>query len=234
MSAASRATSTALGDRDADVGGVQRRRVVDAVAQVADHVAAALEGKEDPVLLRRRDAREDRRLLGDRSERRIGHPVHLVPNEHLARSSPTCVQTCAVTRSLSPVITLTSTPSSFQRRHDLGGIGQRRVGERHETRSASGPARRLACSDRESEPSAYATASDTEALTVQILVGLSNPPQGILVYWFNMSGHLVRRATAGGCLRERLSRSTGASINRSTTTERRRRSKSNGTSSTFA
>ena len=40
MSAASFATSTARLHRDADVGRVQRRRVVDAVAQIADHVAA--------------------------------------------------------------------------------------------------------------------------------------------------------------------------------------------------
>ena len=46
------------GDRDADVGGVQRRRVVDAVAEEADDVAAALERQDDAVLLRGRDARE--------------------------------------------------------------------------------------------------------------------------------------------------------------------------------
>ena len=51
--------------RDADVGGVERGRIVDAVAQEPDDVAALLQGDEDPVLLGRRDAREDRRLLRD-------------------------------------------------------------------------------------------------------------------------------------------------------------------------
>ena len=37
-------------DRDADVGGVQRRRIVDAVAEEADDVAAPLQRQDDPVL----------------------------------------------------------------------------------------------------------------------------------------------------------------------------------------
>ena len=46
ISAASRATSTAPDDRDADVGGVQRGRVVDTVAQKADDVPARLQRAE--------------------------------------------------------------------------------------------------------------------------------------------------------------------------------------------
>ena len=57
-------------DRDADVRRVERRRVVDAVAQEADDVAAALERQDDPVLLRGRDAGEDGRLLGHRARAR--------------------------------------------------------------------------------------------------------------------------------------------------------------------
>jgi hypothetical protein len=50
--------------RDADVGRVQRGRVVDPVAEVADHVAAPLQRQDDPVLLLRRHPSEDRALLG--------------------------------------------------------------------------------------------------------------------------------------------------------------------------
>ena len=131
MSAASRATSTADDDRDADVGGVQRRRVVDAVAHVADHVAAQLERENDAVLLHRRDAREDRRFFGQmlqaryRSVRSRSSPRMIV-----GLSSPTCSQTWRATSSLSPVRILTSTPSRCERRERCGGVGTRRIGER--------------------------------------------------------------------------------------------------------
>jgi hypothetical protein len=54
MSEVSRGTSTAR-DRGADVGRVERWRVVDAVAEEADDMAMRLEGADDPMLLRRRD-----------------------------------------------------------------------------------------------------------------------------------------------------------------------------------
>ena len=69
--------------RDADVRGVQRRRVVDAVAHVADDVAAPLQREDDPVLLRRRDAREDRRLLRQMAERRVVDPRDVVAGDDL-------------------------------------------------------------------------------------------------------------------------------------------------------
>ena len=50
-------------DRDADIRGMQRGRIVDAVAQIADHVAAPLEREDDAVLLRRRHAAEQVHLL---------------------------------------------------------------------------------------------------------------------------------------------------------------------------
>ena len=55
-------------DRDADVGPVEGRRVVDPVAEEADDVAVRLERAEDPMLLRRRDAGKDVRLLCDPRE----------------------------------------------------------------------------------------------------------------------------------------------------------------------
>ena len=50
-------------DGDAYIGRVERRRIVDPVAQVADHVPAMLEGEDYSVLLCRRDAREYRLSL---------------------------------------------------------------------------------------------------------------------------------------------------------------------------
>ena len=120
MSAASRATSTAPGDRDADVGRVQRRRVVDAVAEEADHVAAPLERQDDAVLLRRRDAREDVGLLGDVPERAVAHAVDLVARDRaVPRPGPTCAQTWRATSSLSPVRILTRTPSRRRLREQV-------------------------------------------------------------------------------------------------------------------
>ena len=108
MSAASRATSTARRHRDADVGRVQRRRVVDAVAEEADDVAAALEREDDAVLLRRRDAREDATPAPRRARARRRHPLDLVAEDDLrSRRAPTCSQTWRATSSLSPVRILT-------------------------------------------------------------------------------------------------------------------------------
>ena len=59
MSAASLATSTALVDRNADIGGVQRRSIVDAVAHVADDVAGLAQRENDALLLVRLDLGED-------------------------------------------------------------------------------------------------------------------------------------------------------------------------------
>ena len=69
-SAASRATSAAPIDGNADVGGMQRRRIVDPVTHEPDDVAAMLEREDDPVLLRRRHAREDRALFRHVPKRR--------------------------------------------------------------------------------------------------------------------------------------------------------------------
>ena len=48
-----------LFDRNADVGRVQGRRIVDAVAEVADRVTGALKRADDPLLLLRIDFNEE-------------------------------------------------------------------------------------------------------------------------------------------------------------------------------
>ena len=67
-------------DRDPDVGGVQRRRIVDAVAHEADDMAEPLQRQQDPKLLLRVDAAEqvdprqlsDQRLLREMRQRVAG------------------------------------------------------------------------------------------------------------------------------------------------------------------
>ena len=71
-----------VGHRDADIGGVERRRVVDAVAEKAHDVPAVLEGQDDPVLLRRRHPREDARAFGHGAERRLAQMLQFVAQHH--------------------------------------------------------------------------------------------------------------------------------------------------------
>src|SRR5271169_1410846 len=56
---------------NADVRGMQRRRVIDSVSEVTHHVAAQLEGMDDPVFLHGRDPREHNRLFGKMLECRV-------------------------------------------------------------------------------------------------------------------------------------------------------------------
>ena len=55
-------------DGDADIGRLQRRAVVDAVAEIADHVATQVQRLDHPRLLRRGNLGEHRDLLGDRAQ----------------------------------------------------------------------------------------------------------------------------------------------------------------------
>ena len=54
-----------LFDRDADIGCMQGRRIVDAVAEIADRVSGSLQGADDPLLLLRIDFDEE---IGARRE----------------------------------------------------------------------------------------------------------------------------------------------------------------------
>ena len=66
---------------DADVGVLERRRVVDAVAGHRDDVALVLPGAHDLELVHRRDARVDRHLLDDGRERRLVHLGQLLAGQ---------------------------------------------------------------------------------------------------------------------------------------------------------
>ena len=65
------------GDGDADVGGVERRSVVDAVPDEPHDVPAALEREEDARLLGGRGPGEHGRSLGDVRQCGVGHPLDL-------------------------------------------------------------------------------------------------------------------------------------------------------------
>src|SRR5258708_4735873 len=72
------------GNGDADVGGVQRRGIVDAIAHVADHVAAVLESQDDAVFLGRRDTGKNRGLLGHMGQGAIAHALDFLAEHNLA------------------------------------------------------------------------------------------------------------------------------------------------------
>ena len=100
-------------DGDADVGGVQRRRIVDAVAEIADDVPAPLEREQDAQLLARRHAREHAA-----SARRAGPSAASLtassccPSTRVASRRPVRSHTWRVTAASSPVRILTTTPSA--------------------------------------------------------------------------------------------------------------------------
>ena len=64
-------------DRDADIGGVQRRRVVDPVAEIADDMTAVPQPKNDAVLLNGRDPAEQVRLFQPRGKRFVAERFDL-------------------------------------------------------------------------------------------------------------------------------------------------------------
>ena len=67
--------------RNAHVGRMERRRVIDAVAHVSHHVASTLQRENDSVLLGRRDPREDGRLLRQLTEGRVVGPGDVVAGD---------------------------------------------------------------------------------------------------------------------------------------------------------
>jgi hypothetical protein len=67
--------------RDAEVGLLERRRVIHAIARHRDDVASALERLHQPQLLLRRDAREHRHLVRERGQCGVVDPVELLPGD---------------------------------------------------------------------------------------------------------------------------------------------------------
>ena len=72
-------------DTDADVGGPQRRRIVDAVAHEPHGVIACLQGPDNPLLVRRRHAGEERGLRHGVGELSVGHGIEVGAKKHMLR-----------------------------------------------------------------------------------------------------------------------------------------------------
>ena len=75
--------STARIDRDAHVGGAQRRRVVDAVAEEADDVPLALQRPDYPLLVGRREPGKQRGVFGGLGQLVVGHRLNLPAEQDL-------------------------------------------------------------------------------------------------------------------------------------------------------
>ena len=88
MSAASLAMSTGAVDGDAHVGGPQRGRIVDAVAQEADDVPLALQGADHPLLVGGREPGEERGVLRRLGQFGVGHGFHLRAQQHAIGRQP--------------------------------------------------------------------------------------------------------------------------------------------------
>ena len=99
--------------REARIGRVHRRRIVDAVAEKSDDVPHLLRGKDDPFLLIGIDLDEQIRLFDRVPERGVVQRSR-ARGRRAGDSdrSPTSPATCRATRRLSPVMTLTDTPSA--------------------------------------------------------------------------------------------------------------------------
>ena len=133
MSADSLAMSTAVSTVMPDVRGVQRRRVVDAIAHEADDVCLArLQSLDDPLLVRGRDAAR-RASVSSAASASWASVIRSTsaPSRRESTGSPTSVQILRATISLSPVITLTTTPwrcsAAIASRGVLGRIEERHI-----------------------------------------------------------------------------------------------------------
>ena len=78
----------AIHDGNADIRGVQRRSIVDAVADVPDDVPACFQSEDDPVLLFRRHAGEDGAVLRLVGQSGIVHRVDLVAGDDAVGCQP--------------------------------------------------------------------------------------------------------------------------------------------------
>ena len=102
--------------RDADVGLVQRRSVVDPVAGHRHHVAASPQRRRDPQLVLRRDPGDDHAVaVEQRAEHRlVGRQVDALSTSAVAAESPTSRAIAAAVAGWSPVIIATVMPARRQ------------------------------------------------------------------------------------------------------------------------
>ncbi len=70
-------------DRDADIRGMQRRRVVDPIAEIADDMSALLQRQDDPLLLVGIDLREHGGPFGNVPQSLVAQLVQLMTAQNL-------------------------------------------------------------------------------------------------------------------------------------------------------
>ena len=119
---------------NADIGGVQRGRVIDAVAHETHDVSSTLQSKNDAVLLRRRDPREYRCLLRQMTEGRV-----VDPRDVIAGHDPLIVEGDAsadVARDAFVVArqNLDRNAVTLELRQHVRDVGQHGIGEADEAR----------------------------------------------------------------------------------------------------
>ena len=190
--------------------------------------------QNDAMFLHGRDAGKHSGCLRDLFQGGVGHAFQLVAQYDAVVSMPTCAQTCRATSSLSPVSTLTCTPSRFRARQRRAGVRQHGIGESTanpanvKSRSSATPILFLAIH------AAIRHRQDTESVCHRVVRRS-----------FCTGCALHRSATGSGrrfpcslATRQHAFRRAPLTMSRCssplpTTTESRRRSKSNGTSSIF-
>ena len=114
----------------ADVGRLQRRRVVDAVAGHRHDVAVGLQRVDDAQLVRRRDARIDRVLahrLASAASSSWSSSAPVSARRRRGSAMPRSAAMRAAVRGWSPVIIMTRMPARRASAMAVGGLGARRV-----------------------------------------------------------------------------------------------------------
>ena len=129
----------AVAHGDADVGVLQRERVVDAVAGHRDDVAPRLQRADHRPLLVRRDPAEHGRCSStSASASLVFGQLARVDRRRPPPSSPTRPATAPTVRGLSPEMTFTATPCSREVRERVGGVGSDLLLEQRRARRPRG------------------------------------------------------------------------------------------------
>jgi hypothetical protein len=125
-------------DGDPNVGGVEGRGIVDAVAQEAHDVVVAFERKQDARLLRRGDAGEDVGPLGHRGQGRVGHAVQVLAENNLAGVEPDLGADVAGHELVVSGQDLDADPIAPESGDRLGHVRHEEIGEGEETDEREG------------------------------------------------------------------------------------------------
>jgi len=119
-------------DRDADVGGVQCGRVVDAVAEIANDVPRLPQREDDPLLLIRFDLREDVDAADSLSQRHVAHLMEVVSRDECVGGQADFARDLGRDPAVVARDHLQGNTEVSQRTNSLGAIGLRWVVQHEE------------------------------------------------------------------------------------------------------